>query len=96
MWYAANHCVSDHCVSEQLGRCTGAHGFETGMSPQLRSAVDKMVQEHKIVLFMKGTPQFPQCGFSNTCIQVCPCRQSLELAVEVRVPAGSLRECILS
>ncbi|KAK9859348.1 hypothetical protein WJX84_004391 [Apatococcus fuscideae] len=49
---------------------TEDHGFEMGMSPQLRSAVDKMVAEHKIVLFMKGTPQFPQCGFSNTCIQI--------------------------
>ncbi len=28
------------------------------------SALDKIVQENDIVLFMKGTPDQPQCGFS--------------------------------
>ena len=27
------------------------------------------VQEHPIVLFMKGTPQFPMCGFSSRAVQ---------------------------
>ncbi len=26
--------------------------------------IEKMLKEHKIVLFMKGSPEFPQCGFS--------------------------------
>jgi monothiol glutaredoxin len=28
------------------------------------------VTSNDIVLFMKGTPVFPQCGFSNACVQV--------------------------
>ena len=28
------------------------------------------VSENKVVLFMKGTPVFPQCGFSATVVQV--------------------------
>jgi monothiol glutaredoxin len=28
------------------------------------------VQNNDIVLFMKGTPTFPQCGFSNALVQV--------------------------
>ena len=28
------------------------------------------VSENEIVLFMKGTPVFPQCGFSATVVQV--------------------------
>lgn len=28
------------------------------------------VHEHPIVLFMKGTPQFPMCGFSSRTAQV--------------------------
>lgn len=28
------------------------------------------VDETEVVLFMKGTPVFPQCGFSATCVQV--------------------------
>lgn len=27
--------------------------------------IDEAVKSHKIFLFMKGTPQFPQCGFSS-------------------------------
>ena len=26
--------------------------------------IQGVLDEHRIVLFMKGTPQFPQCGFS--------------------------------
>ena len=28
------------------------------------------VTSHPVVLFMKGTPQFPQCGFSQLAVQV--------------------------
>ena len=30
----------------------------------------RSLTEHPVVLFMKGTPQFPQCGFSNVAAQV--------------------------
>ncbi len=32
--------------------------------------IQKTVAEHPVVLFMKGTAQFPQCGFSGRAIQV--------------------------
>ncbi|MGE0803307.1 MAG: Grx4 family monothiol glutaredoxin [Lautropia sp.] len=32
--------------------------------------IRKTVNEHPVVLFMKGTAQFPQCGFSGRAIQV--------------------------
>jgi monothiol glutaredoxin len=32
--------------------------------------IHKTVTEHPIVLFMKGTSQFPQCGFSGRAIQI--------------------------
>ena len=28
------------------------------------------VEGHPVVLFMKGTPQFPQCGFSGQVVQI--------------------------
>lgn len=31
--------------------------------------IQKQVEEAAIVLYMKGTPQFPQCGFSATAAQ---------------------------
>ena len=32
--------------------------------------IHKTVTEHPVVLFMKGTAQFPQCGFSGRAIQI--------------------------
>ncbi len=32
--------------------------------------IRKTVTEHPVVLFMKGTAQFPQCGFSGRAIQL--------------------------
>lgn len=32
--------------------------------------IDQMVKADDVVLFMKGTPIFPQCGFSSMAVQV--------------------------
>lgn len=32
--------------------------------------IHQTVTEHPVVLFMKGTAQFPQCGFSGRAIQI--------------------------
>lgn len=32
--------------------------------------IRETVTGHPVVLFMKGTPQFPQCGFSASAIQI--------------------------
>ena len=33
-------------------------------------AIDKAVKSNDVVLFRKGTPTFPQCGFSSVVVQV--------------------------
>lgn len=40
------------------------------MTPELKSTLDTVVTSNKIVVFMKGTKDFPQCGFSNTVVQI--------------------------
>ncbi len=32
--------------------------------------IKSTVENSRIVLFMKGTPQFPQCGFSSRAVQI--------------------------
>jgi monothiol glutaredoxin len=32
--------------------------------------IDQLVKSNAVVLFMKGTPQFPQCGFSGRAVQI--------------------------
>lgn len=36
-----------------------------------RGVIESLVKENKVMLFMKGNKMFPQCGFSNSAIQVC-------------------------
>ena len=32
--------------------------------------IKETVSNNRVVLFMKGTPQFPQCGFSSRAVQI--------------------------
>jgi len=32
--------------------------------------IDEIVKSNDVVLFMKGTPLFPQCGFSNRAVAI--------------------------
>jgi len=32
--------------------------------------IKSTVENSRVVLFMKGTPQFPQCGFSSRAVQI--------------------------
>ncbi len=44
------------------------------MDPKQR--IQEIVDSNRIVLFMKGTPQFPQCGFSSRtseALKACEC-----------------------
>ncbi len=34
-----------------------------GQNP-IRDAIEEAISEHKVILFMKGTPEAPACGFS--------------------------------
>ncbi len=40
------------------------------MAHPLTSKVEEKVKSAPVVIFMKGTPQFPQCGFSARACQV--------------------------
>ncbi|EJF88776.1 Grx4 family monothiol glutaredoxin [Bartonella tamiae] len=35
-----------------------------------REFIDNEVKSHDVVVFMKGTPGFPQCGFSGQVVQI--------------------------
>ena len=37
--------------------------------PQIQEAIDAAIKEHRVMLFMKGTPEQPQCGFSARTVQ---------------------------
>ena len=39
-------------------------------SPDTRQRIDQIVNGNDVVLFMKGTPLFPQCGFSSRAVDI--------------------------
>jgi monothiol glutaredoxin len=47
-----------------------------GESNPIREAISDAISEHKVILFMKGTPEAPACGFSARTVAVL---QSLEV-----------------
>jgi len=36
----------------------------------VQERIQKLIADNPVVLFMKGTPQFPQCGFSGQVMQI--------------------------
>lgn len=37
---------------------------------ELKQRIDEMVKKHNVFLFMKGTPDMPQCGFSMRAVTI--------------------------
>jgi len=40
------------------------------MSSDVQEKIRKTVTDNDVVLYIKGTPVFPQCGFSSTVVQI--------------------------
>tara|TARA_Y100000310_G_C20672871_1_gene811239 strand:- start:305 stop:622 length:318 start_codon:yes stop_codon:yes gene_type:complete len=40
------------------------------MDEQIKIKIDELVKSKKVFLFMKGSPDFPQCGFSGKVVEV--------------------------
>ncbi|WP_421881245.1 Grx4 family monothiol glutaredoxin [Methylibium sp.] len=36
----------------------------------VQQRIDQLVKSHRVVLFMKGSAQFPMCGFSGRAVQI--------------------------
>ena len=53
-----------------------------------RERIEKIISENPVVLFMKGTPEFPQCGFSGQVIQILEYVGAPVVGVNVLEDAG--------
>lgn len=40
------------------------------MSTDIQQRIREQVTTHPVVLYMKGSPQFPQCGFSANAVRI--------------------------
>ena len=56
--------------ASQLLRRAAAPASKRALSTETRAAIDRAVSSAPVVLFMKGTPETPQCGFSRATVQI--------------------------
>lgn len=49
----------------------------------IQQQIDQVVHENELVLFMKGTPDFPQCGFSGRVVQILTALEARFVGVNV-------------
>lgn len=40
------------------------------MTPEVKTKIEKLVNDNKVMVFMKGSKLMPQCGFSNNVVQI--------------------------
>ena len=60
--------------------------------PQLKQKVEELIAENPVLLFMKGTPDMPRCGFSMRVVGVLDQLGVDYGAVDVLPALGPLRE----
>ena len=48
----------------------GLQRWQSTLTDDTRSQIQQLVTAKPLVLFMKGTPQMPQCGFSRAVVQI--------------------------
>jgi len=58
---------------------------------QIRDAIGQAISEHETILFMKGTPEAPACGFSARTVAALQSLQAPFAAVDV-LPDPRIRE----
>ncbi len=62
-----------------------------GESNPIRGAIAEAISEHKVILFMKGTPEAPACGFSARTVAALQALDTPFAAVDI-LPDPRIRQ----
>ncbi len=60
-------------------------------SNPIRAAISEAISEHKVILFMKGTPEAPACGFSARTVAALQALDTPFAAVDI-LPDPRIRQ----
>ena len=60
--------------------------------PQLKQRIEELIAENPVLLFMKGTPDMPRCGFSMRVVQTLDALDVEYGAIDVLPALQPLRE----
>jgi len=64
---------------------------DAGQSNPIREAISEAISEHRVILFMKGTPEAPACGFSARTVAILQALEVPFAAVDV-LPDPRIRQ----
>jgi monothiol glutaredoxin len=64
---------------------------QTGEANPIREAISEAIAEHKVILFMKGTPEAPACGFSARTVAALQSLDTAFAAVDI-LPDPRIRQ----
>ncbi|HEY1457162.1 MAG TPA: Grx4 family monothiol glutaredoxin [Solirubrobacteraceae bacterium] len=65
--------------------------MSTSETNQIRDAIAQAISEHQVILFMKGTPEAPACGFSARTVAALQALEAPFAAVDV-LPDPRIRQ----
>ena len=72
-------------------RPAGQRASSVGESNPIREAIGEAIEQHRVILFMKGTPEAPACGFSARTVAVLQAMEVPFAAVDV-LPDPRIRQ----
>src|ERR1700719_2431922 len=61
---SSTHPAADLPMASAAPSTAGAPAAGAGETNEIRDAIASAIAEHDVILFMKGTPEAPACGFS--------------------------------
>ncbi len=64
---------------------------EAEVSNPIREAIEQAISEHRVILFMKGTPEAPACGFSARTVSMLQALDAPFAAVDI-LPDPRIRQ----
>ena len=79
------------CPTTSAQRTVDATPASGDESNPIRDAIAEAIDEHKVILFMKGTPEAPACGFSARTVAVLQALEAPFAAVDV-LPDPRIRQ----
>ncbi len=77
--------------AEAAGAGAGEPATQASESNPIREAIVEAIAEHKVILFMKGTPEAPACGFSARTVAALQSLDAPFAAVDV-LPDPRIRQ----
>lgn len=64
------------------------------MNEELKKRIEEAIASHRVVIFMKGTPNFPMCGFSARAVEALRAAGVTEMAAVNVLADPEIREGI--